>query len=53
MIKLSTSRNEVLVDETQSYQLKEINEYLVCTLFCNPQFKARNGNSYNQITGSS
>lgn len=32
MIKLSTLRNEVMVDETQSYQLKGINEYLVRTL---------------------
>ncbi|KAF0727123.1 Retrovirus-related Pol polyprotein [Aphis craccivora] len=32
MIKLTTLRNKVLVDETQSYQLKEINEYLVRTL---------------------
>ncbi|KAL4134678.1 hypothetical protein QTP88_006404 [Uroleucon formosanum] len=32
MIKLSTLRNEIMVDETQSYQLKGINEYLVRTL---------------------
>ncbi|KAL4122764.1 hypothetical protein QTP88_015039 [Uroleucon formosanum] len=32
MIKLSILRNEVMVDETQSYQLKGINEYLVHTL---------------------
>ncbi|KAL4126031.1 hypothetical protein QTP88_010263 [Uroleucon formosanum] len=32
IIKLSTLRNKVMVDETQSYQLKAINEYLVRTL---------------------
>jgi len=32
MIKLSTLRNEVMVDETQSYQLKGINKFLVHTL---------------------
>lgn len=32
MIKLSTLRDEVIVDETQRYQLKGINEFLVHTI---------------------
>lgn len=32
MIKLSTLKDEVMIDETHCYQLKEINEYLVRTI---------------------